>query len=557
MKLLPLGISDYKQIIDEDYYYIDKTLFVKELMEKGVGATLIPRPRRFGKTLNFSMLRHFFEKTDTDTSYLFVDKAIWNHEKYRKLQGQYPVIFITFKDVKEESWEKAYQNMVSIIAAEFCRHDYLLNHIKEYDKHEFERLMKKESSEVSLGLSLGWLTKLLFEYHGKRVFVLIDEYDAPVQTAYLHGYYDKMVGLVRSLLSAALKDNSYLERGVLTGILRTAKEGIFSGLNNLKVCPLNGIFFTDCFGLTESEVKLLLKDQKLSSLFEDVRAWYDGYTFGETKIYNPWSIIQCADNRGALQCYWLNTSDNKLIKRLIARGGQDLKSELELILEDEPIVKQINEGIVFPGIEHNNEAIWSLLLYGGYITYSKQELIEGMTYCTLKIPNKEIKVLYKQLIEEIFKNSLEAEKIKLLFQSLMSGEVGMFQDLLQEFIINCMSVNDLAEKEIEKSYHLFILGLLVLLSDIYEVKSNRESGLGRYDIMLIPRKPNKPGIIIEFKKIYEYRPETLEEAADKALQQIKEKNYAAELKSRGIRNILCLGIACHGKRILVKEFRAI
>lgn len=555
MKELPVGISDYKEVIDENYYYVDKTFFVKEIMENGGKVALIPRPRRFGKTINLSMLRYFFEKTEADTSYLFQDKYIWQEEKYKAMQGKYPVIFITFKGIKEDRWEPAYERIAAIIAAEFARHQYLFDTLEPWNKKKFVAILNQESSEAMLRDSLFFLTQLLQTHYNQRVMVFIDEYDAPVQTAYLNGYYEQMIDLMRAILNAVYKDNSFLERGVLTGILRTAKEGIFSGLNNLNVCPLNGIFFTTTFGLTDAEVKLLLKDQKLASIFEDVRAWYDGYTFGQTKVYNPWSVIQCAYQRGLFKSYWLNTSDNTLIKRLMARGGVDLKKELELLLDDQPMIKEIDEGIVFPGIEKHNRAIWSLMLYSGYVTYSQQELIEGITYCTLKIPNKEIKILYKSLIQEIFESSLESEKTILILQALTTGEIQLFQDLLQEFIINSMSTFDLNADEPEKSYHLFILGLLVLLSDTYEVKSNRESGLGRYDIMLIPRKAQKLGIIIEFKKVWPYRNETLEEAADAALKQIQERHYAQELKSRGIADILFLGIAFQGKKVLVKDAR--
>lgn len=555
MKDLPIGISDYKQLIDENYYYVDKTLFVKDVMEKGGAVALIPRPRRFGKTINLSMLRYFFEKTDTDTSYLFNDKAIWQEQKYKAMQGQYPVIFLSFKDIKEETWEQAYTKIAAIIGLEFKRHQYLTANLGPHDLENFTNLTEGQSSEVNLHMSLFWLTQLLHQHYKKRVIVLIDEYDAPVQTAYLNNYYDKMVNLIRALLSTVMKDNSFLERGVLTGILRTAKEGIFSGLNNLTVNALNGPYFSSSFGLTEVEVKLLLKDQKLSAIFEDVRAWYDGYMFGKTMIYNPWSVIQCAFYRGDFKSYWLNTSDNKLIKRLLTIADDSVKTELQLLLEEQPVVKEIDEGIVFPGIEKHNRAIWSLLLWAGYVTYSKQELIEGITYCTLKIPNKEIKILYTSLLRDIFESSMTPDKTKVILQALITGETELFGALLQEFIINSMSSYDLPSNEPEKSYHLFVLGLLVLLSDSYQVKSNRESGFGRYDIMLIPRKPSKIGIIIEFKKVASYKKETIKTAADTALEQIQQRNYAQELKDHGVKDILFLGIAFEGKTVLVKEAR--
>jgi len=554
MKLMPIGKSDFKQLIEGNYYYVDKTLLIKELLESAGDIILFPRPRRFGKTLNLSMLKYFFEKHENqeDNSNLFVNTAIWKNGKYNNLQGQYPVIFLTFKSIKDETWQSAYKSITEIITEEFKRHDYLLKgNIPSYDKIRYESILSQTADESLYGRSLLFLTKLLHKHYQQNVIVLIDEYDAPIHTAFNNKYYDEMVVFVRILLENVLKDNSFLHRGILTGILRVAKEGIFSGLNNIKVCSLLNFEFQDKFGFTESEIKKLLKDQKLSDKKEDVQAWYDGYTFGETKIYNPWSMIQFADSRGLLKPYWINTSDNKLIKRLISMSDEDVKSDLELLMSGQSINKEINEATIFPGIEKNSEAIWSLLLFSGYVTYNKQELIEGHTLCDLVIPNKELKFLYNELVSNIFESTLTVDKIKALLKALTQGDNESFQELLQEFIVNSISMYDFSDKDPEKSYHLFVLGLLVNLNDTYEIKSNRESGYGRYDIILIPKNTNKLGILIEFKKV---RPgETLEIACKKALEQIQEKQYSHELKDRGIKNIQLLGIAFLGKQVLVQS----
>jgi len=551
MKLLPIGISDYKRLVEGGYYYIDKTLLIKELFQVGGLVTLLPRPRRFGKTLNLSMLYYFFEQSKVSNDHLFSHTAIGQEEKYRDMQGKYPVIFLTFKDVKELTWDSAYEKIKLLIAKEFERHAYLLENISEYTALDYRAILNKTANQVLYERSLLFLTELLHKYYGTRVIFLLDEYDSPIHASYTHSYYDQIMPFMRSLLTAALKDNSHIERGVLTGILRVAKESVFSGLNNLKVCSLTSSSFQDKFGFTQQEVKQLLKDQKLSDKGTEVGQWYNGYTFGATTIYNPWSIISCAQERGLLQPYWINTSDNALIKKLITLASDSVKSELELLVTGQEVIQEIDDAVLFPGIEHNDKALWSLLLFTGYLTYTKQDLVEGVWVCSLKIPNKEIKSLYISLIKEIVQSSLADTKIKLLLKAIGVGDSQLFGELLQEFVMHSMSSFDLPDNEPEKSYHLFVLGLLVLLGDSYEVKSNRESGYGRYDIMLIARKPHQMSIVIEFKKVLISRGETLETAAQKALEQVRVKEYVHELNNRGVKNIQLLGIAFQGKNIFV------
>ena len=554
MKNIPIGISDFKEIINEDYYYVDKTLLIKELHESTGSVILIPRPRRFGKTLNLSMVKYFFEKTEADTSALFAKTAIWQHEEYRKLQGTLPVISLTFKDVKEENWENCYKKLVSIISKTFEYHQAVLEKkLSEHQRNYYRAIIERRADEVAYHESLSFLSKLLYEAYNEKVIILIDEYDAPIHAGYAHDYYKQVTQFMRSLLTSVLKDNTYLKRGILTGILRTAKEGIFSGLNNLKVYSLLNKTFQDKFGFTQQEVTQLVSDYDLSESLPEIQEWYNGYTFGSMRMYNPWSLLMCMSEEGALLPYWVNTSDNQIIKKIIASSGVEVKTDLELLLDDQAITKVIDETLLFPGIENNAQAVWSLLLFSGYLTFTSCDLKEGIISCNLIIPNKEIRLLYRMLIKDIFQATLKTEINKQLLQALKQGDVALFSQLLQEFVINSISMFDLPNDEPEKSYHLFVLGLLVTLLDTYYVKSNRESGYGRYDIMLIPHDKNQFGFIVEFKKVSTYLKETLEIAAQRALEQVITKEYAAELKALGIKKIKALGIAFQGKNILVLD----
>lgn len=554
MKKLPIGISDYKKLIEGDFYYVDKTLLVKELLDTTGEVLLITRPRRFGKTLNLSMLKYFFEHSEPKNDYLFYSTAIWQDQHYRRLQGTYPVISLTFKGVKASSWQHAYEQIKLIIAEEFKRHaNYLLPYIPTYEQRDYKALLERTAGEADYNNSLLFLTKLLYSYYKQRVLIFIDEYDAPMHAAYANGYYQELVDFMRGLLTAALKDNTFLERSILTGILRTAKEGIFSGLNNLKVHTILHNAFADKFGFTPQEVEKLLEEYLLLEKSSAIKDWYNKYNCGAVALYNPWSLFGCIDNKGALNLYWANTSDNFLVKKLIARADETVKKKLEDLLDDATMQTEINSSLVLPTLEHNPTAVWSLLLFAGYLTYTHCELKEGKDICTLIIPNKEIKILYKHLINDILQQSLTATKIQAILEILSAGDSKKLTELLQEFVINSMSAFDISATEPEKSYHLFVLGLLVLLSDIYKIRSNRESGYGRYDIMLIPHNKQKAGIIIEFKKASPLKSELLDTIAEKALQQIIEKNYAQDLKDAGVSTIIAFGVAFQGKKVYARS----
>lgn len=563
-KRLPIGIDDYKEIIENNYYHVDKTLFIQELYEQGGKITLIPRPRRFGKTLNLSMLRHFFEKTAEPTSHLFEHKKIWHLDQYRAMQGQYPVIFITFKDIKFTNFQETYNSLTSVIATEIKRHKASLHGIMDsYDEEHIDQLIRRTASIADFAGSLKLLSQLLAQAYKKNAFVLLDEYDTPIHAGYHHGFYEDVVNFIRNLLGSVFKGNTFLERGVITGIMRTAKEGIFSGLNNLEVYDVLDPQCADKFGFTDQDIDQLLTDYELSSIKENIKRWYNGYQFGKTTqnasvtIYNPWSVLNCIKNNGRLETYWVNTSDNAIIKELIAQADTTLKKELELLLADDPTPTahhEIEKSIIFPAVKTSaNDAVWSFLLFTGYVTVHDvvavtQGLKIGLPSYALRIPNREITIMYANLIKESI-YSIISNHVTQLLEALITGESFLVEKHLQKFIINSLSFHDIPSDEPERSYHLFILGLLVLLEGRYRLESNRESGLGRYDIMLIPANPAKDaGIVIEFKKKTEKK-ETVEQAAQRALEQIIDRQYAAQLKAHSCSTIYQYGVGFEGKEL--------
>jgi hypothetical protein len=555
-KKLPIGISDFAEMVSENYFYVDKTLFIKEVLDSGAKATLIPRPRRFGKTLNLSMLRYFFEKTEEPTRDLFKGLAIEQDAECMAHQGQYPVVFLTFKDVKEGNWESCYKKIQEILSDEFKRHKYLLDgdFLMPQEKKDFSELVNRTSSQVTCENSLKNLSSYLAKYHNKRPIILIDEYDSPIHAGFKHGYYDEIVGFMRGFLCAGLKDNSNLEFSVMTGILRIAKESIFSGLNNLKVCSLFSDAYSDKFGLTEAEVQSVMKTFDLPNKMDDIRSWYNGYSTGRdgNRLYNPWSIINCVDCKGRLQPYWVNTSDNQIVKDLIRKSGKDLKEKIELLLEKKSVRERINETIVFQDIYRMASAALNFLLFTGYLTYENYSMEDKRWYANLRIPNDEVDDFYRSVITSWFEGII-GDDYALMLKSLVGGDIKYFKKLFKNFAEESFSYFDVGKKKSEKFYHAFVLGMLVGLGSEYEVRSNRESGYGRYDVMVMPKDPSKLGIVFEFKTVDHDEKETLELAAQAALKQIEDKQYEQELRARGINQVLKLGIAFEGKEVLVLE----
>ncbi|MDP4146318.1 MAG: AAA family ATPase [Bacillota bacterium] len=552
-----VGTSDFKELIEGNHYFVDKTMLIKEFLENGAKIILTPRPRRFGKTLNLGMLKYFFDiRTEEETKDLFKGLKIENEKEIMKLQGEYPVIYVTFKNQKYATYEQFIDGIGLLMSNLYKEHEYLLQSDKltEYDKEDFIEIISKKSTISSLAEAISMLMNFMNKHYGKKVMLFIDEYDVPIQEAYLKGYYEEMISIIRIMLTAALKDNINLEKSLITGILRVAKESIFSGLNNLEVDTILSFGFNDKFGFVEEEIKALIEYYNAEEESENIKKWYNGYIFGGTTIYNPWSVLNYLKrSREGFMPYWINSSSNDLIRRLLLKGDNNLKIDLEKLIEGNSINKKVDDTIVMAEVEDSNENIWSFLTLSGYLKAVKTENIKGKLHCELKIPNEEVHIFYENLIEKWFQDSVTNQKYELMLNTLTSGNIEIFAGLFREFVINNLSYFDISGKEPERVYHAFVLGMLVSLSEDYEVKSNKESGYGRYDVMIIPKDISKLGIIIEFKKIDYFLDYTIEQGTEMALQQIEEKKYEAELLQKGIKDIIKLAIVFKGKDVKVTQ----
>ncbi len=554
-KQLPLGTSDFKSVIDEDLYYVDKTALISDLI-KGARVTLLPRPRRFGKTLNMSMLRYFFSNQQ-DYRYLFDGLSVAGDSEAMEHCGQYPVIFLSFKDVKQRTLDSVTQNLRIILAEAFERYSSVLEQstLTESEVHLVQAIRSAKASLTELAGSIQVLSRLLHRHYQQPVVIIIDEYDMPINSAYNHGYYDELVGFLRNLLSGAFKDNPSLFKGILTGILRIGRESIFSGLNNIDVCTLTNPRYSQHFGFSEAETEKLMYDYGLAFEQDAIRTWYNGYNFGGITTYNPWSIISLAMNQGELAPYWLNTSDNVLVRDLIAHAPYALKQELEMLLNDENAVirKPLDEHVVFRDIQRSTDTIWNFLLFTGYLRYQDKQLgPTGETSVALSIPNQEVRYFYTHAILEWFKEGgAKPYELLAILDFLLKQQLEDFAEAFEQFVEQSFSYFDVTGQAAESFYHAFVLGMLVQLQQTHQIKSNRESGFGRYDVCLIPNDTNKPAFVFEFKKVSHRRQETLQSACDAALKQIDEKNYVAELQARGIQIVHSLAIAFEGKKALV------
>jgi Predicted AAA-ATPase/PD-(D/E)XK nuclease superfamily len=560
---LPIGYDNFRDVVDQRLTFVDKSLFIKDFLDdKGTQVVLITRPRRFGKTLNLSMLQHFFaaEVHGKPTKYLFTGLKITQQDpRYLQHQGKYPVIALSFKDIKQNSFKDSLEKFSELFVSVYDEHNYLLNsaRITDTQKRFFESVLKREASQPQLENTLRFLTECLFKYHeGTKPLLLIDEYDTPIQSSYSNKHYDQMVGFMRGLFSAGLKSNPYLYRAVLTGILRISKESLFSGLNNLEVYSLLRPEYSQYFGFTEEEVMQLLKEGDLEEKLEEIREWYNGYQVGNTVVYNPWSIVNCIKRTGLLQPYWVNTSDNTLVKDLLIQSSTQFKHDFELLLEGKAIKKFIDENFVFSELKGNQAAVWSLLLMTGYLkVVSSQETSQG-TLCQLQIPNQEIRSLYRKIIEQWLSNGKGVEWYNEFLNHLLTGNVKGFEDSLQNIMLQTTSVHDLA-REPEAFYQGLMIGLTASLDKRdYEKKSNRESGYGRYDILIVPKDSNNLSIILELKSVKSQKKKEnlkllLQQEAKEALVQIDKNEYSAELKQRGINNVLKIGLAFCGKEFCV------
>jgi len=549
-KQLPVGISDFEKLITQNYYFVDKSLLIKEILDSGAEVTLIPRPRRFGKTLNLSMIKCFFEKTKESKAQLFNNLKITQYPEIMKHQGQSPVIFLTFKDVKQTNWQICYEKIRELIGNEFYRHNYLNNSnlLSSIQQKNFKAIIDGIATQAVYENSLKNLSEYLAKYHNKKPIILIDEYDTPVHASFMNNYYAEVISFMRGLLCAGVKDNSSLQFCILTGILRVAKESIFSGLNNLKACSMFSNSYADKFGLLENEVEQILTDYSITTKKEEVKNWYNGYKIGNKTIYNPWSIINLVDEKCLIQPYWINTSSNDIIKELFLKSDINLKNDIKSLLNKIDIKKMIKESISFQQVFSGGDIVWSFMLFSGYLTFTDCFFEDGLQYCNLKIPNIEVLSFFKETVLEWLKSGIDFTFYQQVLKSLTAGKTHEFKKMFTSFVTKSLSFFDVSGDEPEKFYHAFVLGMLVSLQTTHQIKSNRESGYGRYDVMIIPKDHRQPGIVIEFKKIDIYEKETLQDAAHSALKQIEEKQYEQELLDSGIKKIIKLAIVLMGKK---------
>ena len=553
-KSLPIGIADYVRAQTE-YYYVDKTLLIKDFLDQKPLVSLFTRPRRFGKTLNMDMLRVFFEISDEDTGRYFTDKKIWQcGEEYRAYQGKFPVIFLTFKDVKFATWENTIDKISALLQEEYDRHKEVMHgdQLASYEKEYFTRILNKTASEVELSAALEQLSKMLTKYYGTAPIIIIDEYDTPIQEGYSKDFYEKIVGFMRNFFSGAFKDNKNLSYGFLTGILRIAQESIFSGLNNLAVNTVLDNEYDQYFGFTNEEIHEMLKYYGALGKEKELKEWYDGYLFGSKEIYNPWSVINYISKGCTPQAYWVNTGKNEILEDVLKVATDDVTEKLFSLLQGRPVIARIDQNIVYRSLTKEPANIYSLLLVAGYLKATKKQLqADGSYLCEVSIPNKEIAAVYtSEILSHLVQigaiSNTTADKIA---ESLYANDQRKLQRAISDYLDHTISFYDAGA---EGFYHGLVLGLIALMDNQYKIKSNREAGDGRYDICLIPRKNTYPGIIMELKWKKDLADDSLELLAKEALSQIDKNRYDLEIKEDGITDILKFGIAFSGKKIQIQ-----
>lgn len=548
-KSLPIGVSDFK-LATTGYYYVDKTLMIRDFLDKKPMVSLFTRPRRFGKTLNMDMLRVFFEKTNEDTSVYFKDKQIWQcGDYYTKHQGQYPVIFLTFKDVKSMTWEETFQKIRRLISLEFIRHNELETSsvLTAYEKEQYHLLAKDSGDEVDCQMGLQLLSLLLHKHYGRECIIIIDEYDTPIQQGHTCNFYPEIVNFMRNFFSGGLKDNPHLAFGFLTGILRVAKESIFSGMNNLKTYSILDDGYSSYFGFTEKEVKDMLRYYGKDDKYNELSEWYDGYRFGNTEIFNPWSVINYISDNCFPKAFWQSTGSNEIIGEIIQTATPEITKDLYKLLCGEKIAAYIDTGVIYPEVQNNPYSIYSFLLVAGYLKVANiYPQSDGNFMCDVAIPNKEITFVYeKEVLNRTNQNSLAIS----ISQAIFSKDTQKLQAMLEDFMVKSISSIDGAN---EGFYHGMMLGLCAILGNRYKIRSNRESGLGRFDIQLMPLTKGMPGFIFEFKHTKDEHTD-LSALADSALQQIEAKKYDTELRDNGVNSIISIGIAFRGKSAVVRR----
>jgi len=555
-KNIPIGYHDFEEVINRGLYYVDKTNLIEEIYSIDKKVVLFPRPRRFGKTLNMTMLLRYFEVSESSKAHLFDGLHISKWEDFEKYQGKYPVIWLSFKDVKQNNWKDSYEKIVSDISQEFKRHIYLLESDKlSLNEKEFVKIiLDTTASETQFQNSILFLCEYLTLHHGVKPILLIDEYDTPINNSYTCNFYEDCVGFLRLLYSNCLKDNNFLERAILTGIYRVAKESIFSGLNNLKVSTLLDADFSDKFGFTPEEVHQILIDFNALDKEEDVKSWYNGYLFGkEQVIYNPWSILNYVDNpQKELKPYWVNTSSNDIIKELIVNGSADVKLEIETLLQGGTLQKSITEDVVFGNIQQSPDALWNFFMFSGYLKVIEKKTINNKQVGVFQIPNIEIQTIFEDSVLHWFVQSDTYDRLNTVLSNLKKGRVEDFSLYFLDFIQKVCSYYDFADKEPERVYHALVLGMMVQLQSDYRITSNRESGYGRYDIMLHPLKAELPAYVFEFKRFLSIKETTIEDTLDAAMKQMYDMKYATVLEQEGFSTIHHIAIAFKGKEVRMR-----
>ena len=554
MKPLPIGVDDFKKLIDENYYYVDKTLLIKELLDNKGEVNLFTRPRRFGKTLNMSMLQYFFEKTEEDNSYLFNGLKIMNESKeYLNYMGKYPVINLSLKSAKQPTFEMSYKKIREAIADEFKRYSEVLNGnvLFEDEKEDFTNIMLQKADLSTYNTSLKLLSKCLKRYYKENVIILIDEYDVPLENAFFEGFYDEMVKFLRSLFESALKTNPSLEFAVITGCLRISKESIFTGMNNLEIVSILNKSYEEYFGFTNAEITKICKDYDINDKYSEVKEWYDGYVFGDENVYNPWSVVRYVKDVGVNgekypSPYWANTSSNSIVKSLIEKADLITKEEIESLIEGNAIEKPIHEDITYNEVYDSMDNLWNFMFFTGYFKKVSETINSiGDRFIKLAIPNKEVKYIFRAKIEKWFKEMIKGENLDELFEAMFQGNEKKFEEKIISILEKSISFND----SYENFYHGFLAGILSTLHN-YKVKSNRESGIGRGDIII--QYPNRRGkaVIIEIKVAKDVK--DLEKKCNEALEQIEENKYDMELVQDGYKDILKYGITFFKKECMVK-----
>ena len=557
---LPVGTSNFRKLIEykspisgEGYLFVDKTELIREILDDLTEVIVLTRPRRFGKTLNLSMLHHFFaaEVEGQFTKGLFDGLKISQDSTCMKEQGQYPVIFITFKDAKYNTYDLCVEHIKNQISTVYSEYRFLLesSQLNPEEQFLFKQILDKQADLVDWDASIKSLTKFIRKATGQSAIILIDEYDTPIQEAYLNGYYDQLISFMKNLFSSALKDNGFFKRAILTGILRVSKESLFSGLSNVKVYSVLHKQYSNYFGFTERETNELLHKAKLPVNLEKTKEWYNGYTFGGTTIYNPLSIIEFIKEEGKIDPYWINTSGNELIRELLITSDFATQDKIGQLITGEPIKEIVSEHVVVQDLKKNRAAIWGLFVMSGYLKVLSSELTEYGTICEFAIPNREVEVLYKQVFREWLAGNRGIIWYQELLAALTFGRILEFEEKLRNAIEEMVSYHDTGKTTQEIFYQGLMLGILSGLKDTHEIRSNRESGYGRYDLLIIPKDIKKLGIVMEFKAVDDES--KLTDAANDALLQIKKSKYAAELCSRGINSICSMGIAFSGKAIKI------